>query len=337
MLPKDQSRAEPIGPNRVLKPRGDRKATHWVLGILRLAVLITGCVVAATGDAGAAGLKRLALVIANAAYVHTETLNNPLNDATLISGKLRELGFDVQFEKDVGAKRFSEIIEEFSSKLDKDTEVLFYYAGHGLQFRGENFLVGVDAKLSSEATLQFETYNLNTVLNLLERHASTTLLFWDACRNNPLAGELQRSIPDPSSEKSGLVRGGAAALPPRQGDTLIVFSAEPGKEAIDGSGDYSPFAESLGRHIGTPNLEIELMLKRVSAEVQELTQHAQRPERLSKLIHDFYFRRDAAELEYEEEIRRLKAEIAELRRLKTEAAEPQRKAAVPRRNDEGSA
>jgi WD40 repeat protein len=280
-------------------------------------------------------LKRLALVIANAAYVHTETLNNPLNDATLISGKLRELGFDVQFEKDVGAKRFSEIIEEFSSKLDKDTEVLFYYAGHGLQFRGENFLVGVDAKLSSEATLQFETYNLNTVLNLLERHASTTLLFWDACRNNPLTGELLRSIPGPSSEKSGLVRGGAAALPPRQGDTLIVFSAEPGKEAIDGSGDYSPFAESLGRHIGTPNLEIELMLKRVSAEVQEITQHAQRPERLSKLIHDFYFRRDAAELKYEEEIRRLKAEIAELRRLKTEAAELERKAAIPRTNDEG--
>jgi hypothetical protein len=79
---------------------------HRIVAILRLAVLITACVVAVTGNAGAAGLKRLALVIANTAYVHTQTLNNPLNDATLISGKLRELGFDVQFEKDVGEENF---------------------------------------------------------------------------------------------------------------------------------------------------------------------------------------------------------------------------------------
>jgi uncharacterized caspase-like protein len=155
--------------------------------------------------------------------------------------------------------------------------------------------------------MQFETFKLNTILNLLEQRASTTLLFWDACRDNPLAGELLRSIPGSSSENSALVRGGAAALPRRRGDTLIVFSAEPGKEALDGSGVYSPFAESLGNHIGTPNLEIESMLKRVSAEVLERTQHAQRPERLSQLTHDFYFRRDAgAELKYEVEIRRLK-------------------------------
>ena len=208
-----------------------------ILTILRLAVLITTFVtILVSGDADATGLKRLALVIANAAYVHTPTLNNPPNDATLISGKLRELGFDVQLEKDVGARRVSEIIQEFSTKLDKDTEVLFYYAGHGLQFRGENFLVGIDARLNGEATLQFETFKLNTILNLLEQRASTTLLFWDACRDNPLAGELLRSIPGSSSENSPLVRGGAAALPPRRGDTLIVFSAEPGKTALDGSG-----------------------------------------------------------------------------------------------------
>jgi uncharacterized caspase-like protein len=175
--------------------RNDSKVMRWILTILRLALVVTTCVIVTLSrDADAAGSKRLALVIGNATYVHTSTLNNPLNDAALISSKLRELGFDVQLEKDVGARRFAEIIQEFSTKLDKDTEVLFYYAGNGLQFRGGNLLVGIDARLDSEATLQFETFKLNTILNLLEQRTSTTLLFWDACRDNPLAGELLRSI-----------------------------------------------------------------------------------------------------------------------------------------------
>ena len=99
---------------------------------------------------------------------------------------------------------------------------------------------------------------------------------------------------------SQLVRGGAAALPPRRGDTLIVFSAEPGKKALDGIGTFSPFAESLGRHIGTTNVEIESMLKRVAAEVLERTNHFQRPERLSQLTRDFYFRREGQNVAYED-------------------------------------
>ena len=219
-------------------------------------------------------------------------LKNPSNDAALIVAKLKQLGFDVRLEKDLNARSFSETVEEFSASLDKESEVLFYYAGHGLQFRGENFLVGVDARLKGEATLQFETFRLNTVINMLERRAGTTLLFWDACRNNPLADELLRSISSSGSPMtSELVRGGAAALPPRRGDTLIVFSAEPGKQALDGAGDLSPFAESLGRHIASANIEIESMLKRVTAEVFERTLHFQRPERLSQLTRDFYFHR----------------------------------------------
>src|ERR1700730_9324165 len=248
-----------------------------IAALLRLAVLIGICSTASI-ECSAAGLKRLALVIANATYEYTAPLNNPRNDAALISEKLNELGWDVRLAKDVGAKAFSEIIQEFSTKVDKDTEVLFYYAGHGLQFQGENFLVGIDARLKGEATLQFETFKLNTILNLLEQRASTTVLFWDACRDNPLADVLLRSIPGSFSGTSQLVRGGAAGLPPRRGDTLIVFSAEPGKKALDGSGDFSPFAESLGRHIGIPNIEVESMLKRVSAEVLEHTNYFQRPE-----------------------------------------------------------
>jgi WD40 repeat protein len=286
----------------------------WTFLIIRVAVAVS-IMLAVLTPVDAAALKRRALVIANAEYVHTTTLKNPANDAALIAGRLRELGFDVQLEKDLNARRFSEIIQEFSASLDKESEVLFYYAGHGLQFRGENFLVGVDARLKGEATLQFETFKLNTVINLLEGRAGTTLLFWDACRDNPLADELLRNIVPSALSASKIGRGGSVALPPRIGDTLIVFSAAPGKQALDGDGDLSPFAESLGRYIGSPNVEVELMLKRVTAEVLERTQQFQRPERLSQLTRDFYFRQEEqAEVAAQEEIRKLRAQLAELKR-----------------------
>jgi hypothetical protein len=269
----------------------------------------------ASASADAAISKRWALVIANTDYVNTSRLNNPANDANLVAAKLKELGFQVVLQKNLDARRFSEVIHELSSHIDKDTDVLFYYAGHGLQFRGENYLVGIDASLKSEATLQFETFRLNTVLNLLEQRAGTTLIFWDACRNNPLARELTRSIAHSDSPTESIaVRGGAAPVPPRRGDTLVVFSAEPGKLALDGRGELSPFAEALGRHIATANLEIEVMLKRVTADVLNATKRFQRPERLSQLTQEFYFRREGvAELTYEEEVKKLRKEIEQLK------------------------
>lgn len=260
-----------------------------------------------------ANSKRMALIIANEKYLHTTTLANPGNDAVTIASKLTDLDFSVQLERDVDARRFSEIIQDFANKLDKETDVLFYYAGHGLQFRGENFLVGVDAKLKSEATLQFETFQLNSLLNILESRAGTTLLFWDACRNNPLADELARNVTSTrDSGPVGLARGGAAPLPSRRGDTLIVFSAEPGKLALDGSGKNSPFAWALSKHLSTAGVEIESMLKRVTSDVLENTEHFQRPERLSQLTRDFYFRRGQRELAYEEELKALRVKLAEV-------------------------
>jgi uncharacterized caspase-like protein len=138
-----------------------------------------------SGGASEAALKRVALVIANADYAHTARLINPPNDATLIAQKLSALGFAVQLERDVDARRFSEVLAAFAQNLDKDTEALFYYAGHGLQFRGENFLVGIDAHLKIEATLQFETYRLNSVIALLENRASMTLFFWTPAATTP--------------------------------------------------------------------------------------------------------------------------------------------------------
>jgi WD40 repeat protein len=282
---------------------------RWTSATVRAAVVLLACFAASLADA--ASFKRRALVIANTGYVHTAALKNPRNDAALINDKLQELGFEVQIERDLNARQFSEVMEEFAAKLDKESEALIYYAGHGLQFRGENFLVGIDARLKSQTQLQFETFKLNTIIAMIEQRALITLLFWDACRDNPLAEDLMRSVgPLPPSDSSQVVRGGAAPVAARPGDTFIVFSAEPGKKALDGSGELSPFAEALGRHISSPNVEIEAMLKRVTKDVLERTHYYQRPERLSQLTQEFYFR--PANVAYEEEIKSLRAKQAML-------------------------
>lgn len=273
------------------------------------AALVIVAALAQTIAAAAAGDRR-ALVIGNSKYLHTAPLRNPINDATLIANKLRELGFQVRLETDIDAKRFAEIISNFASTLQRDFEVLFYYAGHGLQFRGQNFLVGIDATLKSEAALQNETFRLYRIVSLLEQKAGTTLLFWDACRENPLAEELTRIVA--SSEASPRLEPelGAAPLPPRRGDTYIVYSAETGKKALDGNGDFSPFAASLARHIATPDLEIDKLFQRVTREVQEQTRQFQSPERLTKLTHDYFFRREKIANNDEEVSRALRAPLS---------------------------
>jgi uncharacterized caspase-like protein len=210
----------------------------------------------------------------------------------LIESKLKSVGFEVQLEKNLSARGFAEVLQKFSSGLDKESEALFYYAGHGLQFHGENFLVGVDATLKSEADLQFETFRLNTVLNLLEQRAGVTLIFWDACRDNPVAEDLLGHITYAGQSTPERVRGGAAPVPPRRGDTYIVFSAEAEKKAVDGDGQFSPFAESLARYLPVPGLEIDDMLMKVTREVREKTKDAQSPQRLSQLVRRFYFQND---------------------------------------------
>jgi uncharacterized caspase-like protein len=292
---------------------------------LRHAILVV--VLFALYMPAAAAERRAALIIGNAEYVHSKRLSNPTNDAALIADKLRTLGFSVRLEKNVDARRFADIVQDFAASLDRETDALFYYAGHGMQFRGENLFVGIDAHLKSEAGLQFETFRLNSIVNLLEDRASTILFFWDACRDNPLAEALVRSVGASSGRSSSeLTRSGAAPLPPRKSDTLIVFSAEPGKLALDGMGDYSPFAEALGQHIMTANVEIESMLKRVTSDVMKATQQFQRPERLSQLTRDFYFRRQGSEAvaaaSDEEELRKLRKRLAE---LELEATLPRRR------------
>jgi WD40 repeat protein len=252
--------------------------------------------------------KRVALVIANSNYKNTAKLANPSNDAALISSRLRELDFEVyQHENVTNADQVLGILRNFEKHLDQDTIALFYYAGHGIQHRGENLLVGIDARLATEASLQSETFPLTAIVALLEEKADTTILFWDACRNNPLANRLYGGAPQPEL--------GAARVADRSGNTFIVLSAAPGKEALDGPGNNSPFAEALASRIATPDIEVQEMLTLVAGDVMESTNRQQRPDRSSQLSQRFYFKaQDSDKKAYEEKAKQYRAAAREVER-----------------------
>ena len=253
--------------------------------------------------------KRVALVIANSSYKNAPKLVTPPSDLSsyqTISGKSDLTSVLMQTWT---PNNFSKILQNFAASLDHETVALFYYAGHGIQYKDENFLVGVGARLASESSLESETFPLSTIISLLEKRAGTTLLFWDACRNNPLASKLIGSV----SGASPPTRAGAAPIAPRDGNMFVAFSAAPGKEAIDGTGKNSPFAEALARRIAFPNVDVGKMLEQVAEDVSERTGHRQAPEVVLRLSRNFYFKAEGStEQAYEEEIRKLLAQLQEL-------------------------
>jgi hypothetical protein len=249
-----------------------------------------------------AAYKRVALIVANADYKNATPLVNPLNDATLISERLKQFGFVIHRHNNVAnANELLAILHRFTDQLDSETVALFYYAGHGMQYRGENLLIGVAARLSGVESLQAETFSLSRIAGLIEPRADTTLLFWDACRNNPLADLVKTGI-------------GPASVDYRIGNTFVVLSAAPGQEAIDG-GQYSPFAEALATRIATPDLDIEPMVKMVAGDVVRSTNNRQRPDRSSQLSRFFYFNPQSEESrKYEADAIKLAPTIREAER-----------------------
>jgi hypothetical protein len=231
--------------------------------------------------------QRVALIIGNSAYQANVVLRNPVNDAQDVAAALRRLGFDVTAGYDLGGEQFTAVLEQFRPKLKGSEVALFYYAGHGLQFSGQNYLAPVDVRLASEFALKRETIAADDIVRLFEANAHINLIFLDACRNNPLAEQLRRA-PNGSGRAAGAGRG--LARMETGGETLIAFSTAPGEIAEDGAGRNSPFAEALLRHMEEPGIDVEVMLKRVTEDVRKATNDRQRPERLSKLSKEFAFR-----------------------------------------------
>jgi tetratricopeptide (TPR) repeat protein len=227
--------------------------------------------------------KRVALVIGNSDYAKIGKLDNPTNDAKLIAGALQDAGFTLVGggpRLDLDKTGFDAAVQEFGNKLQGADVALFYYAGHGVQVRGANFLAPVNANPTKEADVDFQMVDANVVLRQMESAGTKlNLVMLDACRNNPLSGRGLRA--------SG---GGLAVMQAPEG-TLISFATQPGALAQDGSDGNSPYTKALAEVIRIPGLDILHSFNEVGLKVKKATGGAQQPWQSSSPIEGaFYFK-----------------------------------------------
>ncbi|KRR19127.1 caspase family protein [Bradyrhizobium retamae] len=234
------------------------------------------------GAHSASAESRLALVIGQSAYRSVPALPNPANDAKAVTQLLTDSGFEVSTAADLSQNQMREVVSEFAGKVaakGADTVALVFYAGHGLQIDGENFLVPVDIDPKREADIPIQAVRLNDILNTLTSVPSRMrILMLDACRNNP--------FPDLKTAGSGLALVDAKVGSP---GTFLSFSTSPGAVAEDGSGSNSPYTTALlaaGKEQGIP---IEETFKRVRLAVNKVTEGRQTPWDSSSLTEDFRF------------------------------------------------
>ncbi|SHI49730.1 Caspase domain-containing protein [Shimia gijangensis] len=230
--------------------------------------------------------KRFALVIGNSNYATAGTLPNAKNDAVLIEQSFKAMGFETKVLIDADEDTFGAALDDLASQHDDTDVIAVYFAGHGLQKDGINYLVPVDAKLKSESAIERETISLNTLIDIV-KPVPISLIFLDACRNNPWADRMIKTATSKNRDIS--VRRGFAVVRP-EGDMMITYATLPNAVASDGAGNNSPFARALARHMGTPDTEVSVLMKRVTNDVLEETLGDQRPQQLSQMKREFYFR-----------------------------------------------
>ncbi len=237
--------------------------------------------------AGAAHAEsRIALVIGNGAYAHTTALANPGNDARQMTEALKSTGFEVIEARDTDRRQLDGALRSFADRLGSADVALFYYAGHGLQVGASNYLVPVDARLERERDLEFEAVKLDFVLRQMEidREGKTTIVFLDACRDNPLTRNLARSM----GTRSTAIGRGLAPASAGLG-TFIAYATQPGNVALDGQGGNSPFTAALARHMRVKGRSLPSTMIEVRKDVIAATGGKQVPWDHSAMTGDFYF------------------------------------------------
>lgn len=239
----------------------------------------------------AAAEKRVALVVGNSAYVNAGQLPNPVHDAGEMAKALTEAGFDVVLGLDLDKTAFDKKIRDFVRELDGADVALFFYAGHGLQVSGRNYLVPIDASMQKERDLDFEGISIDFVLKQMEidRENKTNVVFLDACRDNPLARNLARSM----GTRSMSIGKGLAQVETGVG-TFIAYSTQPGNVALDGDGANSPFTTALVKGIRSSDRNLTAVMVGVRKDVLAATQGKQVPWDHSSLTGDFFFHLAAA-------------------------------------------
>jgi len=223
--------------------------------------------------------RRTALIIGNGAYTNAPPLKNPPNDARDMAVTLNTLGFEVTSGINVNQREMKNLIREFGRKLRAGGSGLFYYAGHGVQSKGRNYLIPIEADIQSETDVEDQGVDVALILGLMdEANNGLNVVILDACRNNPFARSFRA------------ISNGLAQVDAPSG-TLIAYSTSPGKAARDGEGRNGAYTTELLKQMRVPGLRIEELLKRVRASLKQQTNGEQVPWESSSLIGDLYLNR----------------------------------------------
>lgn len=220
---------------------------------------------------------RVALVIGMSRYTHIETLDNTVNDARLIAETLEGIGFDVALVTDAGYQDLRGAMDSFAFRAETADLALIYFAGHGVEVQGENYLIPIDAQVASNRDIQRASVSLDDFLATVDKARVMRIVILDSCRNNPFGDALDLSAaPVDPAETGARGVGGLAAPSPDRG-TLVAFAAKDGQVALDGLAGNSPFALALAEKFAVPGLEISLMFRQVRDRVLETTFNQQEP------------------------------------------------------------
>lgn len=234
---------------------------------LTLAIPLAGLVPTSAAAEG----KRVALVIGNGAYRNVPALQNPPSDARDIAAALRRLGFAVDLITNAGFDDMRRALIALGREAAGADMATVYFAGHGMEISGENWLIPTDAELKRDTDAANEAVSMQSVMLQVSSTTSLGLVILDACRNNPFAARMSRSMATRASPRAGLGR-----IEP-VGNVLVAYAARDGTTALDGDGRNSPFATALLRNIETPGLEVTFMFRNVRDEVMEATGNEQQP------------------------------------------------------------
>jgi hypothetical protein len=223
--------------------------------------------------------KRLALIIGNSNYWYGGQLNNPVNDALAMDSTLTKLGFRTLLYQNLDQKSFKKAIDDFGKQLTQYEVGLFYYAGHGIQSNGSNYLIPVDADLKNEQQIEYDCISADRVLTFMEAaKTKVNLLLLDACRNNPFERSWSRSI-----------TGNGLAFMNAPAGSFISYATSPGRVASDGSGKNGLFTGQLLRHLSKPGISIEQVFKLARIDIVEISKGEQVPWESTSLRGEFYF------------------------------------------------
>jgi uncharacterized caspase-like protein len=247
--------------------------------------------------------RRVALVIGNSAYRHFPALPNPRTDALDLAASLRKVGFEVIEGPDLTKGGMATTLQRFARLAAEADAALVFYAGHGLQYQGQNYLVPTDAKLEDEIDLDYETIRVEDVVRALDRARGVRILILDACRNLPLPDRGRRDV----FRDQGLAKLGRRGM-------IVAYATQANEVAYDGNGRNSFFTGALLKEISEPGVEVGQLFRRVQASVSDKTGGRQMPELSLSVATEFYFNRGETDIQAWTQLRN-SADIADLQRF----------------------